>query len=191
MEGPWKRTGREAVGRERWQTPEDGAAEVGVRASIPPTWAVRNQLRWRLFGRLRQWLAPVGAAAAMLACGSGGTDVVDPDTGAPPAHGSVRVDNRTPYEVEVAHLRVEEQGEAAIVRAVVGPGERRDVGGGRLSAGTELKLDLVLMVPPERGLRVRRKASVTIDGDVEVILALEDPSDPFSLQVTVQEAGRV
>ena len=126
----------------------------------------------------------------MLACGGGGTDVVDPDPGGPPADGSVRVDNRTPYEVEAAHLRVGEQGEAAIVRAVVGPGERRDVGGGRLSAGTELKLDLVLMVPPEQGLRVRRKASVTIDGDVEVILALEDPSDPFSLQVTVQEAGR-
>ena len=190
MEGPWKRTGREAVGQGRRRTPEDDAAEMGVRASITPTWAVRNQLRFRSLWRLRQWLG-TGAAAAMLACGGQGVDVVDPDTGGPPADGSVLVDNRTPYEVEVAHLRAGEQGEADIVRSVVGPGERRDVGGGSLSAGTELKLDLVLMVPPEQGLRVRRKASVTIDGDMEVILTLEDPSDPFSLQVTVQEAGGV
>ncbi len=127
----------------------------------------------------------------MLACGGGGTDVVDPDNGAPPEDGSVLVDNRTPFAVEVAYLRAGEQDEAAVVRAVVGPGERRDVGGGSLSAGTELKLDLVLRVPPEQGLRVRRKASVVLDGDMEVILALEDPSDPFSLQVTVQQAGGV
>ena len=192
MEGPWKRTGREAVGRERRRTPEDGAAELGVRASITPTWAVRNQLRCRPFGRLLQWLGPAGAAAAILACGGGGTAVVvGPDNGSPPEDGSLRVDNRTPFAVEVAYLRTGEQDEAAVVRAVVGPGERQEVGGGTLGAGTELKLDLVLMVPPEQGLRVRRKASVTIDGDVEVILALEDPSDPFSLQVTVQEAGGV
>ncbi len=128
----------------------------------------------------------------MLACGGGGgTDIVDPENGAPPEDGSVLVDNRTPFAVEVAHLRVGEQDEAAVVRAVVGPGERRDVAGGSLNAGTELKLDLVLLVPPDQGLRVRRKASVAIDGDVEVILVLPDPSDPFSLQVTVQEAGGV
>lgn len=168
--------------------PEDGTAEMGVTASITSTWAVRNQLRCRPLGRLRRWLGPA-AAAAMLACGGGGTDIVDPENGAPPEDGSVLVDNRTPFAVEVAYLRVGEQDEAAVVRAVVGPGERWDAGGGSLSAGTELKLDLVLLVPPEQGLRVRRKASVAIDGDVEVILELPDPSDPFSLQVTVQEAG--
>lgn len=129
------------------------------------------------------------AAAAMLACGGGGTDIFDPENGAPSEYGSVLVDNRTPFAVEVAHLRVGEQDEAAVVRAVVGPGERRDVAGGSLSAGIELKLDVVLLVPPDQGLRVRRKASVIIDGDVEVILELLDPSDPFSLQVTVQEGG--
>ena len=127
-----------------------------------------------------------------IACGGNGgeevVDPVDPGDGGPPADGSVFVENRTSFDVEVAYLRPGEEGEAAIVRSVVEAGQRRDVGMGPLPAGTELKLDLVLMVPPGQGLRVRRKASVTVDGDVDVILELEDEAEPFSLRVSVQEA---
>ena len=128
----------------------------------------------------------------MVACGGGGktVDAVDPANGGTPEDGSVFADNRTTFDAEVAYLRPgEEDGEAVIVRAVVKAGERRDVGGGPLPAGTELKLDLVLMVPAGQGLRVRRKASVIVDGDIDVILELEDESEPFSLQVGVQKAG--
>ena len=59
----------------------------------------------------------------------------------------------------------------------------------RQRGGTELKLDLVLMVPPEQGLRVRRKASLTVDGDVAVILELEDGAEPVSLRVSAQAVG--
>ena len=166
-----------------------GAGGMGVRASITPTWARRNQAVRRLVRPLRLSLGPAGAALAMIACGgNGGTDVVDPGNGGATAGGSVFVDNRTSFGVEVAYLQPGEGGEAAVVRALVGAGERQDVGGGTLPAGTELKLDLVLMVPVEQGLRVRRKASVTVDGDIDVILALEDEAEPFSLQVTVQAA---
>ena len=58
-----------------------------------------------------------------------------------------------------------------------------------MSAGTELKLDFVLMVPADQGLRVRRKASVIVDGDIDVILELEDEAEPFSLQVGVRKPG--
>ena len=137
---------------------------------------------------------PLGpAAAVVIACGGNGgegvVDPVDPVNGGPPADGSVFVENRTSFDVEVAYLRPGEEGGAAIVRSVVEAGQRWDVGMGPLPAGTELKLDLVLMVPPDQGLRVRRKASVTVDGDVDVILELEDEAEPFSLRVSVREAA--
>ena len=52
----------------------------------------------------------------------------------------------------------------------------------------ELEFDLVLLLPREKGYRVRRKAEVTIDGEVTVRLSLEVANDPFSVLIQVTSA---
>jgi hypothetical protein len=47
----------------------------------------------------------------------------------------------------------------------------------------KVELDLVLLVAEGEGFRVRRKAQVTVDGDVVVTVQLTDPEDPFSVVV--------
>jgi hypothetical protein len=119
----------------------------------------------------------------VVACGGGGpSGPVGPGNGDAPRPGLISVDNQTPFDVEVAFLQRLE-GEASIVRHVVAAGTRATVVDSPLAAGTELELDLVLLVPPEQGLRVRRKAAVIVDGDSEVVLTLTDSADPFSLTV--------
>ena len=72
----------------------------------------------------------------------------------------------------------------AIVRIGVEAGERQDVFRALLPAGTVVELDLVLLVADGEGFRVRRKAQVTVDGEVVVTVRLADPEDPYSLTTT-------
>jgi len=59
--------------------------------------------------------------------------------------------------------------------------ERQDVSRTLLPAGTVVELDLVLLVADGEGFRVRRKAQVTMDGEVVVTVRLAHPEDPYSL----------
>ena len=47
-----------------------------------------------------------------------------------------------------------------------------------------MELDLVLLVADGEGFRVRRKAQVTVDGEVVVTVRLADPEDRYSLTTT-------
>ena len=94
----------------------------------------------------------------LTACGGGdddrgmGTDV-GPGEVLP---GNVSVDNRTPWDVEVAWLWIGEDGEAQVV----------------------------LLVPPETGPRVRRKAEVRVDGD-RIVVVQASADDPFGVDGSI------
>ena len=120
---------------------------------------------------------------ALLSCGGGGDgDVVGPPSEA--QDGRVVVDNQTGYALEVAFLNETDPAAPAIVRSRVEAGERQDVSRALLPAGTVVELDLVLLVADGEGFRVRRKAQVTVDGEVVVTVRLADPEDPYSLTTT-------
>ena len=116
-------------------------------------------------------------------------DVVGPGV----RDGRVWVDNRTGYALDVAYLNDVDPGAPIIVRTRVEAGDLRDVTGAVLPAGTEIELDVVLLVPESEGFRVRRKAQASIDGDVVITAQLEDPGDPFSVTfaTTPTPIGRV
>lgn len=122
--------------------------------------------------------------AAWLA-GCGGEQGAEPPTAPQFQEGRVLLDNQTGYAVEVAYLNPR----ARIVRSRVEAGQRQDVALEVLPGGLEVEFDLVLLLPPEAGFRVRRKARVQIDGEVLLRARLEDPADPFTLQVGVAAAG--
>ena len=96
-----------------------------------------------------------------------------------PLPGTLAVDNRTPWDLEVAWLWQDEQAGAQILRIVVPTGQLLGLHADPLQAGTELVLDLVLQVPPETGPRVRRKARIQIVGDLIVVVhaSIENPFD--------------
>ncbi len=119
----------------------------------------------------------------LLSCGGGGDgDVVGPLSQA--QDGRVVVDNQTGYALEVAFLNETDPAAPAIVRTRVEAGERQDVSRTLLPAGTVVELDLVLLVADGEGFRVRRKAQVTVDGEVVVTVRLADPEDRYSLTTT-------
>ena len=119
-------------------------------------------------------------ATALSSCG-GETpgDVVGPPE---PREGRVVVDNQTGFALEVAFLNEADPLAPAIVRTRVEAGESQDVSRALLPGGMSVELDLVLLVPDGEGFRVRRKAQVTVDGDVVVTVRLADPEDPFSVE---------
>ena len=120
---------------------------------------------------------------ALLSCGGRG----DGDVGGPLSQaqdGRVVVDNQTGYALEVAFLNDTDPAAPAIVRTRVEAGERQDVSRALLPAGTVVELDLVLLVADGEGFRVRRKAQVTVDGEVVVTVRLADPEDRYSLTTT-------
>ena len=106
--------------------------------------------------------------------------------GPPPAprEGRIVVDNQTGFALEVAFLNEADPKAPVIVRTRVESGEREDVSRGLLPAGMTVELDLVLLVAEGEGFRVRRKAQVTVDGEVVLTVSLADPEDPFSLSYT-------
>lgn len=112
----------------------------------------------------------------LLAAGCGGAKT-SPAGPPQPAEGRVVLENQTGYGVEVGFL----DGEEHIVRTQVAAGQTAEVSGGALPGGTEWIFDLVLLLPAEAGYRVRRKARVTIAGEVRLRASLGDPADPFSL----------
>ena len=66
------------------------------------------------------------------------------------------------------------------------PGERVEVSDAVLPAGLEVEFDLVLIPPMGDGIRVRRKRQVAIDGDLVLGVRLLDESDPFSVEIAVE-----
>ena len=133
-----------------------------------------------------QLLGLVCAVLVVGCSGSGGggegeddapSDAVGPGV----RDGRVWVDNRTGYALDVAYLKDVDPGAPVIVRTRVAAGDLQDVTGTVLPAGTEVELDVVLLVPESEGFRVRRKVQATVDGDVVITAQLEDPGDPFSV----------
>ncbi len=127
------------------------------------------------------------ALGATTGCGGGGKEgnggpPPGPDNGEPAA-GRILLQNSTPYSIQVAYLNEVDPVDARVIRTEVAPGERSDVGLEELPGGWTVVLDLVLVLADSEENRVRRKANVTVDGDVVVHVELKDPADPFSVEI--------
>jgi len=132
------------------------------------------------------WL--LGLALFVCSCGSGGeSGPTEPDLGGGPVVeervGAVYLSNETPYPLHVSFLNTAVSEDIYIVRTTVAVGARVMVSGGELPAGYMVEIDFVLQVPAEIGPRVRRKASVHIDGDVALLAHLQEAGTPFSLAI--------
>ena len=128
------------------------------------------------------------ALAGAAGCGGGGGK--NGNGGPPPgpvngqpAAGRVLLENTTPYAIQVAYLNEVDPADARVIRTEVPPGQRSDVGLEELPGGWTVVLDLVIVLADPEGNRVRRKANVTVDGDVVVRVELKDPADPFSVEI--------
>ena len=133
------------------------------------------------------WLLLLGW---LLACGgadkgTGGEPGPEPPEPKEFKSGRVMVDNRTLYVVEVSYLNEVRAEAPRIVRTQVGSGLLQNVSKEVLPGGLEVELDLVIMLPREKGYRVRRKARVKVNGEVIVRVSLEDAGDPFSVRIQV------
>ena len=124
------------------------------------------------------------------ASGCGGGDGKEGNGGPPPgpvngepAAGRILLENTTPYAIQVAYLNEVDPVDARVIRTEVAPGDRSDVGLEQLPGGLTVVLDLVLVLADSEENRVRRKANVTVDGDVVVRVELKDPADPFSVSI--------
>ena len=124
------------------------------------------------------------------ASGCGGRDGKEGNGGPPPgpvngepAAGRILLENTTPYAIQVTYLNEVDPVDARVIRTEVAPGDRSDVGLEQLPGGLTVVLDLVLVLADAEGNRVRRKANVTVDGDVVVRVELKDPADPFSVEI--------
>jgi|TARA_B100000959_G_C14875343_1_gene580184 hypothetical protein len=103
-----------------------------------------------------------------------------------PEAGQVSLANQTSYDMESAYLHVDETGER-IFRRDIAVGATVSISDGELSAGVEVEFDLVLQVPSSEGLRVRRKATVVVDGDITLVAELTEEGEPFSLALSVAD----
>ncbi len=127
------------------------------------------------------WLLGCGGADK----GTGGEPGPGPPEPQELRSGRVLVDNQTLYVVEVSYLNEVRAEAPRIVRTQVGSGLLQDVSKEVLPGGIEVEFDLVILLPREKGYRVRRKARVTVDGEVIVRVSLEDAGDPFSVRIQV------
>ena len=133
-------------------------------------------------------LALVLIAGWLVACGSNETGV-DPQNGDPPIDGPqpdggrVYLENLTRFVVESTYLNRTDSENPLLISVDVDPDQRLDISGQELPGGEEVEFDLVLDVPPDEGFRVRRKASVMVDGDVELQISLEDTQEPFDVRI--------
>ena len=145
--------------------------------------------------------APVISAIALLllalagasGCGGDGREgnggpPPGPVKGAPDA-GRILLENTTPYAIQVAYLNEVDPADGRVIRTEVAPGERSDVGLDELPGGWTVALDLVIVLADPEGNRVRRKANVTVDGDMVVRVGLKDPADPFSVEIETRTCG--
>lgn len=123
----------------------------------------------------------------LSACGSKQTtapSAANPEySGGTARTGMVYLLNETPYSVEVAYLYAEGDRGIRLVRSVVDSGTRRAISDEQLPANFRVDLDIVLQVPSSVGPRVRRKAPVQIQGDVNLRAYLVETRDPFSLSI--------
>lgn len=97
--------------------------------------------------------------------------------------GAVYVRNETPYPLQVAFLNEVVAEDIYVVRTTVDIAARAMVSGGELPAGHSAEFDFVLEVPVQEGPRVRRKATVYIDGEQTLRARLEQGNEPFSLLI--------
>ena len=134
--------------------------------------------RWLLLG-LVCWAACGGGGKAV----DPGVDPPDPPDTGDARPGRVRLDNQLPYEVEVAYLNRVDDDVPRVVRTSVDAGARQDVSGEMLPAAMEVEFDLVVLVPPQEGFRLRRKALAQIDGDVLVQLLLAAGAELTDLKI--------
>ncbi len=131
-------------------------------------------------------------ACVLLACAGDKSPVApddpeeSPDGSGQPESGRVFMENLTPYLVEVAFVDSFTSRDPGIVRSLVGVGERRDISAGVLPADTEVEFDLAFQISADD--RIRRKATVRIDGETVVVVRLETEDDPFSLRVETYAA---
>ena len=142
-----------------------------------PTWNVNSQEKRRGFSFSCWSCSPHAAEATTTVAWA----LIGPGEVLP---GNVSVDNRTPWDVEVAWLWVGEDGEAQVRRVSVPAGQVMGLTDAPLAAGAQLTLDLVLLVPPETGPRVRRKAEVRVDGD-RIVVVQASADDPFGVDVSI------
>ncbi len=122
----------------------------------------------------------------MVGCGSGEQGPLQSDSEEPAIEeraGAVYVRNETPYPLQVAFLNEVVAEDIYIVRTTVAVAARAVVSGGELPAGHQVEFDFVLEVPAQEGPRVRRKASLRIDGERVLRAVLEQAGEPFSLVV--------
>ena len=122
------------------------------------------------------------ALAGVSGCGGAGKEgngapPPGPDNGQPDA-GRILLQNSTPYSIQVAYLNEVDPADARVVRTEVAPGERSDVGLEELPGGWTVVLDLVLVLADPEENRVRRKANVTVDGDVVVRVRAQGSGRP-------------
>ena len=132
-----------------------------------------------------------GLGALLLAlsgCGGGSSATAVEENPAELLAGTLAVDNRTPWDLEIAWLWHDEQAGTQIRRMIVPAGQVLGLYDDPLQAGTELVLGLVLQVSPETGPRVRRKARVQIDGDVIVVV---QASGDYPFDVVIGGASTV
>lgn len=103
----------------------------------------------------------------------------------------MRLQNLTAHPILSAYLDIDAEEGERIVRVEVTAGGRTQISDGELPGGRQVEFDLVLLVPSNQGLRVRRKAQVIVDGDMQVTAELPQGTDAFSLAITVapDEAG--
>ena len=127
-------------------------------------------------------------AVLLVGCGGGQSSPTESmgDEPSVASAGTVFVANRTAYAIEVAYLNEVDAQAPRIVRTRVPPGERVEVSDAVLPAGLEVEFDLVLIPPMGDGIRVRRKRQVAIDGDLVLGVRLLDESDPFSVEIAVE-----
>lgn len=118
----------------------------------------------------------------LAGCGGSSTPA-GPPIGAEPRPGTVSVRNETPWPLEVAWLESSAGQESTVRRLTVAVASAALLTDGELPAGTLLALDLVLLIEPTQGPRVRRKAQIEVDGDVTLVVAAS-AADPFDVSLT-------
>ena len=139
-------------------------------------------------GGYRAAVSFLGLLWLMMACGGSDSSTAPPvDDDGSSEDGRILVANETAVVLGVAYLREDDPDAPRLVRTEVPPGAVADVSGGGalLPADTQIELDLVLEAVEAGGVRVRRKVSVTVDGEVLVTIRLADPGDPFSAEIEV------
>ena len=140
-------------------------------------------------GRIPAWLVWLGRlclVALLSACGGSGTTAgpSQPEPNGPPPSepqdGRVVLHNETVYAAAIAYLALTGPDAPTLVRRTVAAGQKGEISRGPLPGGLEVEFDIVLLLPPETGFRIRRKATARIDGEVTLRLHLRQADDPFS-----------